>query len=219
MMRRYAVFLAGLVLLCSTCGVAQKADAALIVGGSFVSDSNVRVVVLCITAPCPTFPGTLKTDNHVFLEGALGLRILDAKAISLHLELPIAGIPSQKLRLFTVPIISTVPINFSSNLSSLFFTPSLKVKVLPASPIAPFFSVGGGLAHFSFDQGSSSKGALQYGGGIDFKTGIPHFGLRVEVRDFVSGEPNLSALRPFLSGQGGLHRHNLLAGGGVVLNF
>lgn len=210
MVRRYAVFLAALVLLCSACGIAQKADAAFIFGGSFVSDSNVRIVVLCITAPCPTFPSTLKTDNHVFLEGALGLRMLDAKAVSLHLELPIAGIPSQQLHLSTGPI-------DRSSLSTLFFTPSLKVKVLPASPIAPFFSVGGGLAHFSFDQGSTFKGALQYGGGIDFKTGIPHFGLRAEARDFVSGDPNFRSL--LLSGQSGLHRHNVLAGGGVVLNF
>jgi len=213
MVRRYVIFLAGLVLLCSACGVAQKADAAFIVGGSFVSDSNVRVAVLCIVAPCPTFPSTLKTDNHVFLEGALGLRILDAKAVSLHLELPIAGIPSQKLHLSPGAIIGP-------NLSTLFFTPSLKVKVLPASPLAPFFSVGGGLAHFSFDQGSSSKGALQYGGGIDFKTGIPHFGLRAEARDFVSRDPNFpSFFLGGVSGQGGLHRHNVLAGGGVVLNF
>jgi hypothetical protein len=216
MVRRYVIFLAGLVLLCSACGVAQKADAAFIVGGSFVSDSNVKIAVLCIAAPCPTFPSTLKTDNHVFLEGALGLRILDAKAVSLHLELPIAGIPSQRLHLSTGP---AGPIN-GPNLSSLFFTPSLKVKVLPASPIAPFFSVGGGLAHFSFDQGSSSKGALQYGGGIDFKTGIPHFGLRVEARDFVSSDPDFpSFFLGGVSGQSGLHRHNVLAGGGAVLNF
>src|SRR5262249_3475031 len=214
MVRRYAVFLAGLIFLCSACGVAQKADAAFIVGGSFVSDSNVRIAVLCIQGPCPTFPSTLKTDSHVFLEGALGLRILDAKAVSLHLELPIAGIPSQKLRL------SAGPVNGPS-FSSLFFTPSLKVKLLPASPIAPFFSIGGGLAHFSFDQGgSSSKGALQYGGGIDLKTGIPHFGLRAEARDFVSADPNFpSFFLGGVSGQGGLHRHNVLAGGGVVLNF
>jgi hypothetical protein len=213
MVRRYAVLLAVLVFSLSACSFAQKADAAFTVGGSFVSDSNVGIqLIFCITAPCPgPSLSTLKTDNHVFLAGTLGLRLLNAKAASLHLELPIAGIPSQHLHLSTLP-------TSVSDLSSLFFTPSLKVKLLPASPIAPFFSVGGGLAHYSFNQGSSTKGALQFGGGIDFKTGIPHFGLRAEVRDFLSGEPNLSPLI-LQSGQSGLHRHNLLAGGGVVLNF
>jgi hypothetical protein len=59
-MKRFFVFIA---LLCaSTFAAAQKADAAFVVGGSFVSDTNGTVL---------TVPTTIHTDHHIFLEGAL----------------------------------------------------------------------------------------------------------------------------------------------------
>jgi hypothetical protein len=161
----------------------------------------------------------VQTDHHAFLEGALAFQLLNAKAASLHLDLPIAGIPSQTLRITT-----TSPATVLSHMSATFITPSLKVKVFPGAPLSPFITAGGGWAHYSLTHGSNSKGAVQYGGGLDFKL-APHLGLRGEVRDFVTGDPNFNLAGVITGGltasstHSGLHRHNILAGGGVVFAF
>jgi hypothetical protein len=212
------------MLAVSTVALAQKADVAFVVGGSFVSDSNVVFAVPCLVPPCPatpTFLNNVKTDHHVFLEGALAVQLLNARIASLHVELPVAGIPSQTLRIST----ATSPSTFFDHMSTTFVTPGLKLKLLPGSPISPFVMAGGGWAHFSLTHGTTNKGAVQYGGGIDLKTGIPHLGFRGEVRDFVTGDPNFglaTVIAGGLSGKSidtGLHRHNILAGGGIVLRF
>lgn len=200
----------------------QKADAGFVIGGSFVSDSTVVFAVPCLAPPCPTSPtflNNVKADDHVIFEGALALQLLNARLASLHLELPIAGIPSQTLHL------STSPATVFDHMSTTFVTPGFRVKLIPGAPIAPFGSLGGGWAHYSLAHGSNSKGAIQYGGGLDLRTGIPHLGFRGEVRDFVSGDPNfsLSGVTPggltASTTHSGLHRHNILAGGGVVFRF
>ncbi len=216
MIRRFAVLFCWF-LLTSTCSLAQKADASFVVGGSFVSDSKVTFGIPCLLPPCPATPvfiDHVQTDNHVILEGTPAVRLLDGKAVSLHLEVPFAGIPSQSLRL------SSLPTAVFTHMSSLYITPSFRVKVLPGSAISPWGSIGGGWARYSVDPGiTTNKGALQYGAGLDFKI-APHVGLRGEVRDFVTGSPNFGFVSIFTeSNQSGLHRHNILAGGGVVLNF
>jgi len=203
-MKRFFVFIA---LLCaSTFAAAQKADAAFVVGGSFVSDTKETFL-----APSLTFTDTVKTDHHLFLEGELGVRLLNAHVASLSVELPIAGITSQKLTLASTP--GTVV----DNLSTIFITPGLRLKLLPVSPISPWVSIGGGWAHYSLDTANTTqnKAALQYGGGLDFKTGLPLLGFRAEVRDFVTGDPDFG----LFSTNSGFHHHNILAGGGIVLRF
>lgn len=214
-MKRFSIFM--VIVFASTCALAQKADAAFVVGGSFVSDAKQVFAVPCFTPGCPASSTFLnvKTDHHVFLEGAVGVRLADAKLVSLHVELPVAGIPSQKLTL------ASTPSGVIDHLSTVFVTPALRLKVLPIAPISPWVSVGGGWARYSLDSGATTnKGAVQYGGGLDFKTGLPLLGFRAEVRDFVTGDPNFGVIN-LLSGKGqsGLHHHNILAGGGLVLRF
>jgi hypothetical protein len=206
-MKRFSILIA---LLCaSTFSFAQKADVALVVGGSFVSDTKETFL-----APSTTLFDTVKTDHHLFLEGALGVRLLNARVASLSVELPVAGISSQKITLASTP--STV----IDNLSTLFITPGLRLKLLPISPISPWVSVGGGWARYSLDSGlKTNKGAIQYGGGLDFKTGLPLLGFRVEVRDFVTGNPDFGVGSVIAGNNSGLHHHNILAGGGIVLRF
>jgi hypothetical protein len=81
-------------------------------------------------------------------------------------------------------------------------------------------SVGGGWARYSLNTAglTQNKAALQYGGGLDFKTGLPLLGFRVEVRDFVTGDPDFGSSGIFTPNSG-LHHHNILAGGGIVLRF
>jgi hypothetical protein len=206
-MKRFSILIA---LLCaSTFALAQKADVALVVGGSFVSDTKETFL-----APSTTLFDTVKTDHHLFLEGALGVRLLNAHVASLSVELPVAGITSQKITLASTP--GTV----IDNLSTVFITPGLRLKLLPISPISPWVSVGGGWARYSLDSGlKTNKGAIQYGGGLDFKTGLPLLGFRVEVRDFVTGNPDFGVGSIIAGNNSGLHHHNILAGGGIVLRF
>jgi hypothetical protein len=207
-MKRFSILI---VILCaSTFAIAQKADAAFVVGGSFVSDTQNTF----LAPSAPTLRSTIKTDHHVFLEGAVAVRLADAKLASLYVELPVAGIPSQKLTFSSTP--STV----IDHLSTVFITPGLRLKVLPIAPISPWVSFGGGWARYSLDSGvKTNKGAVQYGGGLDFKTGLPLLGFRAEVRDFVTGDPNFGLGTVLAGNNGGLHHHNILAGGGIVLRF
>ena len=207
-MKRFSILF--VVLCASTFALAQKADVAFVAGGSFVNDSKVTFL------PGSTIVDTVKTNNHVFLEGALGVQMFNAHLAFLSLEVPVVGIPSQQLTLASTA--STVV----DHLSTVFVTPALRLKFVPAAPIAPWVSVGGGWARFSTDSGvTNNKGALEYGGGLDFKTGLPVLGFRAEVRDFVTGNPNFGSINLVNGaiGQGGFHRHNLMVGGGIVLRF
>lgn len=109
-----------------------------------------------------------------------------------------------------------------------FVTPGLRAKLLPGASISPFVSVGGGWARYSLGPASNNKGALEFGGGVDFKTGIPLLGFRAEVRDFVTSEPRFDLGFSSVTGfpvagsqdlQGGFHRNNVLVGGGAVFSF
>ncbi len=223
--KRSVVVLFFLSFTFSTAALAQKADVGFVVGASFVSDSKATFAVPCLGPPLPCLPppppfiSTVQVDHQVVLEGTLGLQMLNAKVAALYFEVPVAGIPSQTLHL------STAPSAVFAHMSSVYVTPGFRLKLAPGAPIAPFVALGGGWAHYSLGSGATNKGALEYGGGIDFKTGIPALGIRGEVRDFVTGDPNFSLANPLAGGfkatssQSGLHRHNILAGGGIVLRF
>jgi hypothetical protein len=207
-MKRISMLMA--VLCISTAALAQKADVAFTIGGSFVSDTQQLVFLPPALGSSNT--AALHTDHHYFLEGTLGARMLNAHLASLHLEVPVAGIPSQRVSF------SDTASTFVSHISTVFVTPSLRLKLAPVAPISPWVSVGGGWARYAADSGNNSnKAALQFGGGLDFKTGLPLLGFRAEVRDFVTGDPDLNIVQ--LANSSGLHHHNILAGGGIVLRF
>ena len=203
-LRRFAILLL-VVAAFSTLSQAQKADVSFVVGGAFASEDN-SVAITC-TIPCPpTFQ--LSNDHHVFYEGTGAVRLANFKLASLHLEVPVSGIPSAQ-----VIFPGTPPANLLK-LSTLFVTPSLRIKLAPGFPVSPFASIGGGWARYSVGSGlTDNKGALQFGGGVDIKTGIPLLGFRAEVRDFVTGHPNFGTLSVRTGS------HNVLAGGGIVLRF
>jgi hypothetical protein len=185
-----------LLVIVSTSALAQKNELGFLAGATFSPDNS----------------------TSASYQGIYGRRIVNAHVASLYLELPVVGVtqrngPSQK--------------GNQDHFSSIFVTPSLKLKFLPNTAVAPFLSVGGGFAHFSssFDivsfvppftsqtvSNNNTTGAFQAGGGVDIKTPIPALGLRLEVREFYTGEPD-----PDFGLQG---RHqNLFAGGGIVLRF
>ena len=90
-LRRFAITLF-LVTTFSTLSLAQKADVSFVAGGAFVSEDHVAPGVTC-TIPCP-LAFNFRTDTHVFYEGTGAVRLANFKLASLHLEAPVAGIPS-----------------------------------------------------------------------------------------------------------------------------
>lgn len=209
--RRFSTLLL-VVAVFSTLSSAQKADVSFVVGGAFVSEEHVATGVNC-TIPCP-LAFNFRTDTHVFYEGTGAVRLANFKVASLHLEAPVAGIPSAKVVFSEIPSLNTL------KLSSVFVTPSLRVKFAPGFPVSPWASIGGGWAHYNLAGTSTNKGALQFGGGVDIKTGIPLLGFRAEVRDFTSGQPDFGVVSLQTADSPSLgRRHNVLAGGGIVLRF
>src|SRR5882724_3747037 len=204
-MKRASVLL--VVWCASTYALAQKAEVA-VVGETFTSNATQAFRPILI----PGDVSTINSSHHIFVQGAFAVRWIDAKVASLYLEIPVAGISSQEITVGT-------PSTTLDHLTTIFVTPGVRLKLLPISPISPWVSAGFGLAHYSSeDAGVTNKGALQYGGGVDFKTRLPALALRAEVRDFLTGDPKF-ALVPPRTGNGGLHRHNILVGGGFVLRF
>lgn len=106
--------------------------------------------------------------------------------------------------------------------SSLFFTPGVKLKVLPSHSVSPYVVAGIGVARLSPSNeringnpvGDNAKldNAYSIGGGVDIKV-APRISIRGEVRDYNTGAPDFEAnlLKK--------RQHNLFVTGGVVLRF
>jgi hypothetical protein len=207
-----SIVVAAFSTLCS----AQKADVSFVAGASFTTDAQVLENGTCLSGCIPI--ETFKTNHHIFFEGTGAVRLADLRLASLYLEVPVAVIPSAQINASNTLGGS---FNFLS-LSTLFVTPSLRIKLAPAFPISPFASIGGGWAHYSISSIKRNNfAALQFGGGMDIKTGIPLLGIRAEVRDFMTPQPNFGDATLLPPGSSGIasRRHNVLAGGGIVLRF
>lgn len=195
MFKKFLVFFS-LVFSFSILCNAQSNDIAFSVGGVFSPSSGPSNIACPVSQICS---GSLKTKASVAYEGTLAHRLLNIHLASLHVELPVMGTPNRDVSGF-----------FSGSYSSVFVTPGLRLRISWPG-FSPFVSVGGGLAHFSPSSGlgsSNTTGAYQVGGGVDISTPIPLIGLRAEVREFHTGNPNFST-----------NNQNLFVGGGIVLKF
>lgn len=218
------------LVLLSGYAYAQKNEVAFMAGGAFSPDTTGTTGFFALhftCEPCSPLPHTTRIATRIGFEGVYGRRIVEGHVVSLYLELPVLGVPSRRLSpILTVPVFPPQPfgVNAPQDFSSLFVTPSVKLKFLPNAVVAPFVSMGGGIAHFTSNtlstplpNTSASTGntttAFQVGGGLDIKTPVPHLGFRTEVREFWSERPDFS-LGTTLD-----HHHNLFAGGGIVLRF
>jgi hypothetical protein len=197
------LFLAA-ILLFAGFGHAQSNDLAVTLGATF--SPSVKGLAICEAILCP--PG-LTSDQSIEQGFSVGAayshRLIDFKAASLHLEVPIVFLPSRKADTSV----------FGTGFSSSFFTPGIKFKILPSAGISPFVSAGGGLAHFHEGSVSDNRGAFQVGGGLDFKTPLPLLGVRLEARDFITGTPGTPAFTTVTSN----HLQNIFVGAGITLHF
>jgi hypothetical protein len=120
------------------------------------------------------------------------------------------------------------PAGTSPEFAYIFLTPHVRVKFNADGALKPWLSFGGGYARLTGfggtspatalgHNGANNTGSLEFGGGVDTAPIVHLFripiGVRLEVRDFYSGTPNLN---PQLPGQ----RLNSVAyTGGLLLKF
>ena len=182
-------------------GFAQKNELAVIAGAK-------------ITPQVGSTTNKTTFSTKFAFEANYAAQLAHVPAISLHLEFPFVASPSTDL--------TTADLTAVKSYSAIFFTPALRLKILPESPFSPWISAGGGLAHFSpssttlagttVTTDSTTKSAVQAGVGADFHPPLLPVAFRFEVRDFYTGIPNLNTVSIKV-------RHNIMAGGGIVLRF
>jgi len=158
--------------------------------------------------------GSVQISPDVSLGANYGHRLLDTEFTAIYGEILFVALPNRSL---TAPT-TTVPQNYAS----LYVTPGLRLKVLPTARLSPWVAVGGGYALYeqsaklSNGQNTTSKflnrGVFDFGGGLDYRL-FRFFGLRGEVRDFVSGNPNLNVALSSST------QHNIVASGGISVRF
>lgn len=197
-----------LVLFLSTCSFAQKNELSFTVGGLHTSDQTLQGENVCPVNVICNPPISITMDSGVAFEGDFVRQVISLHYVSLDMDIPLVGSPGRDVHFAGSP--SGAPA------SSLYFTPSARVTFFHSKAVSPYASIGGGLAYYSFQGGSTTAGALQFGGGFDFKTRLPHLGLKAEVRDFYAGGVVKSAPTAPVTPD---HQHNIFAGGGVVLRF
>jgi hypothetical protein len=186
-MKRYFFSLVFILLLACASGFAQSNEIGATFGGQFVSSNY-------------------DFGHSGVLEINPAHRLLNAEAAELYVEVPLT---------WTFKNARTDPTAaLHDHYSSFFFTPGLKVKVLPQLPISPYGFVGVGLAHFhntDTDQGSYEN-VIDYGAGVDWKV-APLLSIRGELRDLNSGVPRMGFPNP------GSRQQNVMATVGLALHF
>ena len=201
---------AGLVVLLFALlpfALAQKNEVSLSAGAVATSDQQ---AFACFINPTPCIgPFHISYSTAFALAADYVRQVFNFRMASLGAEFPIVGVPRQDV---------TTTFNgffVTTHQSSLFFTPSARIKFLPSGAISPFLSFGGGLAHHDAAR-SVTRGALQFGGGVDFKTPLPHLGIRAEVRDFWAGGLQESSAFTRVTPE---RQHNIFGGAGLVIKF
>lgn len=201
-MRKTLLVVSFLTGLCLN-GFAQKNELALVAGAKITPQVG------------STASGTQTTFATTFaFEANYATQLASAPGAALHLEFPFVASPNTDL--------TTANLTAVKSYSSIFFTPALRLKILPGAPFSPWISAGYGIAHFNpgsttqagttVSTNSTTKGAAQAGIGADFHPPLLPVAFRIEARDFYTGIPNLNTVSIKV-------RHNLMVGGGIVLRF
>ena len=192
------------IMLATPLAALAQTETGFMVSG-IVSSQPPGIAVIAVTCPvtgCPpgfTNPIATHVNVGVVYEGFLAHRVANFHAASLSVELPVLGIPNRGTNLSGV------------SFSTVAVTPGVRVNFAPKESISPYLSAGGGIVHFSGDANSVTHGAARFGGGVDFKTPLPHIGGRIELKDLITPWPSL-----FL--KSGVMQ-NFVFGGGVVFKF
>ena len=206
-LKRFAIT----VMLLATCFVvpapAQRYEVAGLVGRTFISNQGI---------PGATFQQNfISSGNGLTIEGEVGRRLTERGLLSFSVEVPFAFNPDEDLQTGA----NLIP----SSYSSFFVTPAARLNVFARSAVSPFISVGGGFGRFNesktLNQGTpnpgrtgTNTGVFQIGTGLEVRPWNT-VGVRLDVRDFWSGVPQLNV------NTGKSRQHNIFVGGGFVFHF
>lgn len=159
--------------------------------------------------------GDLRMDAGIALQANYGYRLLVRRAFALSAEVHFLANGQREIR--------SQNLRATRDVATAYVTPGLRLKFAPRARVSPYLSAGAGYAlyeqsHFRIDElpnmapRFTHRGAVAFGGGVD----VPlwrWFGLRLEARDFYTGNP------AFNSEVRGAGQHNVVFGGGFVLSF
>ena len=214
--KRLALIVVPVLILVSIAGaqdtsnLSERNELSFTAGRTFVSTQ---------TVPSTGLP--LHFGNPLTLGGDYARLIKHHKIFGLYAELPVAFCPKMDLnyREHVIP----------ASYKSLFVTPSVRLNIFSGQGFTPWVSAGGGYGRFFessnliwYNPNTGSTGtntfAVQFGGGLDVWF-WHRLGARLEVRDFYSGVPDLSAVagEPFTTGRS--RQHNYYVGVGIVHRF
>lgn len=204
-MRARFVLVLAIMLLSASAASAQKHEVAFTSGGLKVGERGFDLPQ----------PGRLRFKTGFTYQISYARRLFDGKIAALYFEVPFAGTPRTKVEASNV----LSPRSYSS----IFFTPGIKLKLLPGLKYSPYAIAGAGIARFNesntltndqpnASQNSNTESVFDFGAGIDVHV-FSILSLRGEVRDFYSEMPplNVRALSD--------RQHNALISAGFVLRF
>ena len=193
------------ICLSGSAALAQKHEVAFTSGGLKIGERGFDLPQ----------PGRLRFGTGFTYQFNYARRVLDGKVAALYFEFPLAGTPRTKVEVSN----ALSPRSYSS----IFFTPGIKLKLVPGLKYSPYAMAGVGIARFNEsntltndqpnpDQGSNTDTVFDFGVGIDVHV-FSILSIRGEVRDFYSELPplNVRALRD--------RQHNALISAGFVLRF
>lgn len=158
--------------------------------------------------------GTLDLQPGTALQAVYGRRVARAAGGALFFDVGIVSVPLRD--------VETRIGAATKDFATLYVTPALRLKFLPAARVSPWLTGGGGYALYEQSllrtdgQVNSAprlihRGQVMFGGGVDVKV-LRWVALRGEIRDFYTGSPAFNI--PQSGGQ-----HNIVVGGGFVLRF
>jgi hypothetical protein len=159
--------------------------------------------------------GDLQLSSGVGLQANYGYRFLQTRRVAL-----IGNVH------FLANGQRTVESNNSAvtrDIATLFVTPGLRIAWTGPRRFVPYATVGAGYAlyeqsYFRLDGASNEaprfthRGAFSYGGGINMPV-WRFVGLRLEARDFYTGNPSFNAVVASVG------QHNVVVSGGFVLSW
>ena len=157
----------------------------------------------------------LDTGSGVAFQVNYGRRFLRSRKVALYGEINALANPLRDVS-------SSIP-TATHDFASLYITPGIRVKFMPASRIAPYALFGGGYG--DYEQSTMridgqpnpvyrelARGVFDFGAGVDVHV-WRFIALRGEARDFYTGSPayNVTTI------SGG--QHNVVATGSLVLGW
>ncbi len=162
-----------------------------------------------------TSGSTLTLSNAVAFQGSYARQVRTYKYADLYGEVNAVLSPYQS--------VSGTATSATKDFTALYITPGVRLKFYPKKKLSPWAVGGGGYALYSASSktiaggnsaasGTSSNGALEFGGGLDYRWSS-RLSFRFEARDFYTGTPHYNLP---VSGKG---QFNFLAGGGLVFHL